>query len=242
VLAVYGNFDPVEARRIIKKRFANLPEGRIELPDVKPRRVAKGGEMYVRRLPATTQQAGVMLGIPGMTVDNDDRYAVTVLDAIISGYRLPSGWLHSELRGKRLVYMVHAYNWSARVPGAFIAVAGCQPKKVPEVLGILRKNLRRASTYRPTELEVKQAVNSILTAEVLGNQSMSALAMQAALDELYGFGYDHQARLAEKYNAVTPDDVLRVAKKYLSGGYVATVATPDPDLLDSDGTKTKNGK
>jgi predicted Zn-dependent peptidase len=55
--------------------------------------------------------------------------------------------------------------------------------------------------------------------------------MQAALDELYGFGYDYQSRVAEKYNAVTPDDVLRVAKKYLTGGYVTTVATPKPALL-----------
>jgi predicted Zn-dependent peptidase len=127
--------------------------------------------------------------------------------------------------------MVHAYNWSARVPGAFIAIAGCQPGKTTEVTDILHKNLRRASSYRPTELEVTQAVNSILTAEVLQNQSMSALAMQAALDELYGFGYDYQSRVAEKYNAVTPDDVLRVAKKYLTGGYVTTVATPKPALL-----------
>jgi predicted Zn-dependent peptidase len=37
--------------------------------------------------------------------------------------------------------------------------------------------------------------------------------------------------VAEKYNAVTPDDVLRVAKKYLTGGYVTTVATPKPALL-----------
>jgi zinc protease len=105
---------------------------------------------------------------------------------------------------------------------------------VPEVLGILKKNLRRASSYKPTRVEIKRAVNAILTAEVLNNQSMSALAMQAALDELYGFGYDYHDSLAEKYRQVTPADVERVAGKYLSGGMVAVVVTPQPELLKKD--------
>lgn len=234
VLAVYGNFDPAAVRAIIESRFAELPGGRVKLPDATPRRVSTDGELHVKPTARNVQQAGVMLAVPGMRVDNDDRFAITVLDTIISGYHLPSGWLHSELRGKQLVYAVHAYNWAARVPGAFVAQAGCQPTKVPEVLGILRKNLRRASSYKPTELEVKQAVNSILTAEVLGNQSMSALAMQAALDELYGFGYDYQSTLASRYREVTPDDVLRVGRKYLSGSMVAVVVTPEPELLEKD--------
>ncbi len=242
VLAVYGNFDPAAVRTIIESRFAELPTGRVKLPNVKPRRVADEGELHVKPTARSVQQAGVMLAVPGMRVDNDDRFAITVLDTIISGYHLPSGWLHSELRGKQLVYSVHAYNWAARVPGAFCTVAGCQPGKVPEVLGILRKNLRRASSYKPTELEIKQAVNSILTAEVLGNQSMSDLAMQAALDELYGFGYDYHNTLAEKYREVTPADVLRVGRKYLSGGMVAVVVTPKPDLLKTDEKgRTKTG-
>ncbi|MFP4052973.1 MAG: M16 family metallopeptidase [Phycisphaerae bacterium] len=229
VLAIYGNFDVAAAEAAIRKQFAGLPKGKGKVPQVDRRKVDSDGEVYVKATAEEVKQAGVMLAVPGMEVTNDDRFAITVLDTIMSGYRLPSGWLHSELRGKGLVYSVHAYNWAALVDGAFIARAGCQPSKVPEVLDILEKNFDRALSYTPTETEIKRAVNVILTAEVLGNQSMAALSMQAALDELYGFGYDFQSKLAERYRQVTPADVRRVAKKYLAPPRVKVVVTPTPE-------------
>ena len=38
------------------------------------------------------------------------RAVLDVLDAVISGYRYPSGALHNTLRGQGLVYEVHAYH------------------------------------------------------------------------------------------------------------------------------------
>ena len=98
---------------------------------------------------------------------------------------------------------------------------------------IITKNLRRAASYKPTQKEIDLAVNTILTAEVLHSQSMSDLAMGAALDELYGLGHDYRKKLEKLYRAVTPDDVLRVGKKYLSGGAVVIVTTPKPEVFDT---------
>jgi zinc protease len=226
VLAVYGRFDAKKARRRIEKLFADVPAGRVNLKVPPARKVAAKGERHV--LGTEKKIAAVMVGAPGMKVDSEDRFAVAVLDTIISGYRLPSGWLHTELRGKRLVYVVHAYNWMGLAPGAFIVYAAGQPEKVPEVVRIIHRNLARAAEYRPTQKEIDRAVNIILTAELLQNQSMRALAMSAALDELYGFGYDFRKKLERRYREVTPDGVARVAKKYLGGGLVTTVATPSP--------------
>jgi predicted Zn-dependent peptidase len=90
----------------------------------------------------------------------------------------------------------------------------------------------------PTQKKIDEAVNSILTAELLGSQSMSELSLGAALDELYGFGYDFRSKIESHYRKVTPADVSRVAEKYLSGGYVITVTTPKPELLEK-GSKSK---
>jgi len=172
------------------------------------------------------------VAVPGMTLaELDDRLAMMVLDTIISGYRLPRGWLHTELRGKRLVYVVHAYNWAAPVPGAFVAYAQCEPGKAALVARIIRREFRRTLSYPFSRAEVEEAVNMILTAELLENQSARALAMQAALDELYGFGFDFRKTLEKRLRAVGPEDVARVARKYLSGGYVTTVVTPAPEVF-----------
>ncbi|MDY6913905.1 MAG: pitrilysin family protein [Planctomycetota bacterium] len=236
VLAVYGEFDLACTRRAVEKLFSGLPAGRKPadaLPAPAARKVADGGELHV--LKTTNKQAAIMVAVPGMTIDNlQDRFALDVLDTIISGYRLPAGWLHSELRGRQLVYVVHAYNWPGLAPGAFITHAACQPEKAGQVIRIIRKHLRRAANYKPTQREIDRAVGAILTAKLLENQSMEALSIQAALDELYGLGHDFHNKLTRHYRAVKPADVLRVGRKYLSGGFVVTVTTPQPEMLDQN--------
>lgn len=230
VLAIFGEFDAAAARARIEKLFVEMPPGKVEIPATRCRAVEPAGESHV--LKTRNEVCAVMVGQPGMTVDNlQDKFAIDVLDTILSGWTMPSGWLHDELRGKQLVYAVHAYNWAGLEAGAFVTYAACQPEKAAEVVAIIQKNLKKASEYKPSPEEISLAVNSILTSELLGNQSMASLAGRAAGDELLGFGYDFGAKLESNYRKVTPEDVLRVGRKYLGQGMVVTVTTPKPELL-----------
>ncbi|MCK4602368.1 MAG: insulinase family protein, partial [Phycisphaerae bacterium] len=233
VLAVCGNFDAAAARKKIERLFAEMPTGGSPMATPPTRKVAADGSTHV--LKTDMQVAGVMIAAPGVTVDNlPDRCALDVLDAIISGYHLPSGWLHEELRGRRLVYVVHAINWAGLAPGAFQVYAIAQPENAQRVAEIIKRNLSKASRYTPTQAEIDQAINGILTAELLHNQRMSSLAISTALDELYGLGYDFRRKMESHYRKVTPADVLRVGRKYLSGGVVAAFTTPKPELLEQE--------
>jgi zinc protease len=225
VLVICGCFDPAATRPAVERLFAALPPGRVFLRLPPQRRVIGGQEQYV--LKTDQEVAGIIIATPGMKVGEvDDRLAMDVLDTIISGYHYPSGWLHQELRGRRLVYMVHAYNWPGLAPGAFITVAACQPETAGLVISIINRNLAKAQTYVPTQEEVNQAVNTILTAEQLENQTAASLALSSALDELYGLGYDWRWRMAARYRAVRPQDVRDVAQKYFSKGLVTVVTSP----------------
>ena len=239
VLTIYGNFDASAARKRVTELFADLQAGEVEIPAALTRKVSEDGEQHV--LPTDNRVGAVIVAAAGMKLDNlEDRLPMDVLDTIISGYHLPSGWMHTELRGKQLVYVVHSYNLVGLAPGAFVTYAACQPGKVPTVVDIIKRNLERAANYTPTQKEIDLAVNTILTAERLQKQSMPELAMSAALDELYGFGYDFSRKVEARYRKITPQDVLRVARKYLGGGYVVVVTTPEPEALDGpapDGTK-----
>lgn len=238
VLSVFGNFDVPAMRRVIEERFAGMPEGKASPPVPAPRKVAAGGELYVLATP--NQQAAIMIGWPGMRItDAADRDAINILDTITSGYELPGGWLHEELRGRQLVYVVHAYNWPGWAPGAFLVYAATQPDKAAEVVSTIRKLMARAVVEKYARSDIDQAINTILTAELLGNQTMRELAMQSTLDELYGFGYDYRRTLEKRLRAVTPDELHRVAQKYLSGPAVETVTTPAPQVVDAAGKHTE---
>ncbi len=230
VLAIYGDFDLAKTRELVTDIFSVMPAGQTQPKLADKRNIAPAGEVYV--MPTTTKQAGIMVAAPGTTVsDIKDRLALMLIDTIISGYNLPSGWLHTELRGKKLVYVVHAYHKAGFAPGAFITYAGTQPEKAKEVVEIIEKNLRKAADYLPTQDELNRAIKTIVTAEVLNNQELGDLAVQAALNELYGLGADWSKRLRDELQQITPEQVRDVAKKYLGGGYVVTVITPKPELF-----------
>lgn len=229
VLAICGQFDPAAARPAVERIFAAMPTGRVAMRLAPLRTVAPAGEQYVVTV-SDQPVAGVIVAAPGMKVsDVEDRIAIDVLDTILSGYQLPSGWLHDELRSKRLVYMVHAYNWPGLAPGAFVTIAACQPANAARVIGIIRDNLAKAANYLPSQQEVDEAVNVILTAEMLDTQSAASLALSSALDELYGLGYDWRRRMVAQYRAITPQDVRNVGAKYLGRGLVTVVTTPLED-------------
>lgn len=236
VLSIYGHFDPVAMRSAAEKLFAAMPAGSADLPAPARRTVEPGGERYVLDVPGQ-QQAAIMIGWPGMKLspaDAADNDAMNVLDTIISGWDLPRGWLHEELRGKQLVYVVHAYDWVGLAPGAFVVYAATQPDKAAEVVRIIRENIARTQEHRWSEEEIDEAVNIILTSELLEHQTMADLARQSALDELYGFGYDYHKGLEQRLRKVTPADLTAVARKYLAGPAVEVITTPQPALMGQE--------
>jgi zinc protease len=155
---------------------------------------------------------------------------MAVLDTIISGYRYPTGWLQDSLRGgeRSLVYEVHAINQPGLIPGTFFMYAACQPDKVSEVYTIITQQLERARAGEFSPEELERAKRIITTTELMEKQTNSDCGMQAALDELYGLGYDYRDGFADAVRQVTLEDVREVARQYLTHPVIAVV-TPQPD-------------
>jgi zinc protease len=186
--------------------------------------------------PTEQKLAGVIIGFDAHPVIGDPiNFPLTVADTMCSGYGYPTGYLFDTLRGRGLVYVVDAKNVegvSKRVPGTFMVLAGCEPDKVNEVIDLTLLNMARLQGT-PKDLypdwfdRSKQLIN---TSEAMDNETPAAQASQAALDELFGLGYDYHERFAEKINAVTLPQVPATARGLLRD-CVITVSTPKPDLV-----------
>ena len=72
-----------------------------------------------------------------------------VLDAITSGIYYPGGWLHTDLRGNSLVYVVHAYNLTGLDAGYFGIYAATYDEALDQALGHHRRLHGAASTRSP---------------------------------------------------------------------------------------------
>ncbi len=233
VLAVFGDVDPARAEEMVRRHFGALPGGQGPALNLKAEAGIESDTLYVKRSkqPAV---AGIWMGYRGTRyTDLSNRFALDVLDCVMSGAYLPGGWLHHELReGTRdLVYEVHGLNFVGLAPGYFGAYAGCQPERVGEVYRIFREQMSKAVAGTITPEEFERAKNILITTEQLQNRTVAQMATKVALDELYGVGFAEYLKYADRINAVTMDDVKRVAKEYLTRAIV-TVVTPQPDKVD----------
>jgi predicted Zn-dependent peptidase len=72
----------------------------------------------------------------------------------------------------------------------------------------------------------------------MDNETPAEQATTAALDELYGLGYDYHDQFGERVNAVTIGDVRNVARSRLGKAFV-TISTPAPEAVKVEkGTRT----
>jgi zinc protease len=235
VLAIFGDIDPAQTEAKVRALFSAIPaEGELsrQRHDAEPPITAPA--LYIKAKGPDRRAAGIYVGYRGMTVnDVKDRYPTVVLDTIMSGYGYPGGWLHNALRGGQndLVYEVHAQNMVGVEPGYFGVYAACQPDRVSTVYQVIQDQVEKARAGSFSEDELRRAKGIILTTDLMRLQTSADRATLAALDELYGLGFDHQQHLAEYINAVTLDDVRRVAKKYLTEPIIAVV-TPEVGAVD----------
>ncbi len=245
VIAIFGDVSLDTAKATAQKLLGSLPA--ISKPEATV-------PMHIHSLVARSEKpsvnvgrfevqktdqplAGVFIGFQSdSTFASPDRFATTVADCMTSGYEGPTGYLFDDLRGRGLVYQVDADDMpglSPKMPGAFVALAGCDPAKVNEVVDVMLLNIARLQGT-PKDVQADwfdRSKQLITTQDALDQETPEAQAAEAALDELYGLGYDAHAQFAAKINAVTLDQVRELAKTKLHD-CIITISTPKPELVN----------
>jgi zinc protease len=217
VLAVYGDIDADKVAKLVSDCFGGWDKAKGFTPPAPPAESPLKKSEVIRKT-FHHPIGGIFIGFNGMTINSKDRYAMDVLDCVVSGISMPRGYLHKALRGtdKGLVYVVHAFSFAGPEPGYFGIYAGCRPGDVDDVRKIILEQLGRITKEVIGKEEMDAARSICLTADILGRQTSGTQAMSAALNELYGLGYDYADKYADKILAVTEADVKAMARKYLT--------------------------
>jgi zinc protease len=226
VLAIVGDIDVERTAAWVERAFTGFEPRDVTFPDIALDPVPTQTRREVK--PTRKHVAAIQVGFAGTSIDNvQDRYALHILDAVLSGIDLPGGWLHTELRGKQLVYVVHAFNWLGLEPGYFAIMAATQPQQAQQVVDLILKNVEKAKAGDIRDAELERAKQLAVIATQLDEQTNEQRASAAALDELYGLGLDFRAKEAERLANVTKADVQRVANAYLNHPTIV-ITTPTP--------------
>jgi zinc protease len=225
VLTVFGDVDPTVTLTEIEKAFKDWRPSTRVVPPV----ITEPERTEPVRLTSNHDRAQtvIFMGYQGMTYSSEDRYAMDVLDGIISGINYPGGWLHNELRGNSLVYVVHAYNWTGLDTGYFGLYAATYDEALEQALNIIDADMALIAAKPVTDEELEHAKQLCIIMNETLRQTNSSQARDAAISELYGVGYGYNENYGAKIAAVTKDDVLRVARKYLKNP-VTILRRPNP--------------
>jgi zinc protease len=210
VLAIYGDVKVNEVRAAVADYFAKWKAGEgIKLPASHVYRPASNRVTETR----DKKQAVLVIGFPGTTMDNDDRYALDLVQECCSdlGSRLFLR-IREELG---LAYYVGAQNLAGLAPGYFAFYTGTEPAKAEQVEKELLKEAELLRTEGLTAEELKRAKAKIVGQKKIARADLGNLASTTSLDELYGLGYQRTDLDDAKYEAVTLEETRAVAQKYL---------------------------
>jgi len=167
------------------------------------------------------EQVHIIIGFLSVSLTDEDRYPLEVLDTILSGQ---SGRLFVELRDRlSLAYSLSSFSQFGIDTGAFGVYIGTSPEKRDQAIAALWQQLDRVRNEPVTETELERAKNILVANYELGLQTHSAQALEMALNETYDLGQDFGRRYSEAIAKVTAADVLAVAKKYLQPEHAVSV-------------------
>jgi predicted Zn-dependent peptidase len=218
IVSAAGNAEPGRVRDLVAKAFEGLPTEYLPLVETAPTVVPN---VLIRN--KDLEQSHVCLGSAGYKQDHVDRYASYVMNVVLGGSM--SSRLFQNVREKRgLAYAVSSGMSSYRDTGSMTIYAGCANEAVGELIDVVIPELRRIRDEALSPAELQRAKDHLKGSLMLNLESTSSRMSNIARQEMY---FDRQFDLDETIqgvNAVTEDDVQRVARDlFADGGLSATV-------------------
>jgi len=220
VIAAAGRVDHDDFVALVTKHFGSW-EG------VAPTRTLQALEVrsavnVVRR---DTEQAHLVLGMPGYVRDDDRRYAHLVVDHILGGGM--SSRLFEEIREQRgLAYAVHSFRMPFVDTGASAIYVGTTPSQAAEVLKLVRSELAKLVESGITTEEMVRAKGHVKGSLALSLEDATSRMTRLGRSELVGLDHISVDEVVALVEAVTLDDALKVASDVYAGPFVLGAVGP----------------
>jgi predicted Zn-dependent peptidase len=226
VISAAGNLDHARVRDLVQDAFGDMsPSGESfgeNPPQVSPQVVTRTKEL---------EQSHLCLGTNSYPQSHSDRYVSYILNTVLGGSM--SSRLFQNIREKRgLAYSVFSGLSAYRDAGNITIYAGCANEAVGEVVDLCVEELKGMKRSPVAESELRRAKDHLKGSLMLSLENTASRMSHLARQEIYferHFGLDETLAGVE---AVTVDDILRVAADLFSNGSLAaTVVGPSaPEL------------
>ena len=230
-VVIAGDVDPEKVRAIAEATYGKLSarELPIRKPQIEP--AQRGTKQVSVKAPADTPQLAMAWKVPHIDpakMEDYEPYALALLAAVLDGY--DNARLNRALvKQDRIANTIDAgYDMVARGPQLFMILGTvAKGKTVAQLENGIRSVLSELKTKGITAAELKRIQVRILADKIYKRDSIFGQAMEIGSSEIAGVSWKQLDPILDRLQAVTPEQVQAVAKKYLIDDTL-TIASLEP--------------
>lgn len=204
VVSLCGNYDESHIERI-KERFSSLEKTK----KAKHRKTEYSSHISVRR--KKTEQNQFCIAFPSSSSSSNDRFAINLLTTILGGG--VSSRLFQNIREKYgLCYSIYSFQSNFTDTGLLSVATAVSKDTEIKTLGLIGEELKRFVSDGVTEEELKRAREQAKSSLVMSLESTNSRMLKMGNSLLILGECLTPDELIRRYDAVTRDDILSIAR------------------------------
>ena len=182
-------------------------------------------KIYVVDRPNSVQ-TNVAMGNIAIDRRDADYIPMVVMNRVVGDG--PAARLFLNLREEKgYTYGAYSFFTALKYPGPWQAVGNMRTEATDGAMTEFFKEIRRIREEKVPEAELDEAKRSVVANFALSLEQPTQLLFYAIVRKIYGFPADYWDTYPVKIMAVTPDEVQRIARKYINPEAIQVVAVGD---------------
>lgn len=215
IFAVSGDFNTKDMIAKLEAAMKGWPVSKTPPPEVPKAPYNSVPGVYVVNK-SDVNQGRVRIGHVGIMRDNPDSYAVSIMNDILGGGAFTSRITSRVRSDEGLAYSAgSSFTFGTYNPGTFLAAFQSKNPTTSQAAEIVMEEINRVRTAKVSAEELATAKNQAIEVFPRNFATAGQVASIFAQDEFTKRAPDYWATYRARIQAVTADDVLRVAQKYL---------------------------
>lgn len=226
IIAFVGNITKEEALKITVEKFSNLPkDGMNRVNSFKYNETSGIKNVYVINKPGAVQ-SNLRVGHLGIPRNNPDYIAVTIMNTILGGYF--GSRINYNLREKHgFTYGARSYFNPHLYSGDFSVDTDVRNEVTDTSITLILGELNRMISEEVTDEELETVKNYMTGVFPLQLETANAVASRVINLKLYNLPKDYYSKYISAINALTKQDILDAAKKYINPNNITIVVSGD---------------
>jgi predicted Zn-dependent peptidase len=216
IVTAAGNLTHDRMVGLVREYFESLPPGEAPPPDHVPSTHAR----IALRNKKALEQVHLCMGVPSYPLPHEERFACYVLNTLLGGGM--SSRLFQNIRERQgLAYAVFSELNPYRDTGCLSIYAGTSIESASKVVKSITNEFKDLKEQRVSDEELRRAKDHLKGSLMLSLESTASRMSNLARQEMYFGHFFSLDELVESIEAVTSEDVQRIAQTFFDPKQIA---------------------